>query len=91
MLCVLLSLLGLHKRKSSSAAPGVGNSFEFELDVAPKPVSRGCPHHDSKRVREPQRAPIGDDQIRNFLKKNAKAWNQGDAPNLPHRVGIRKL
>jgi Putative adhesin len=65
-----------------------GNSFDFDLDVAPKEVpgdaritiynGRG-----SVSVR-----PSDEGQIRVNGKKNAKAWNESDAQQAAERVGV---
>jgi len=70
------------------ARPGVGNSFEFEW-TSPQAVP-AMPASDSKRVEgKISVRPWTMAQIRTSRKKNAKAWNQGDAKNLPIAVGIR--
>jgi hypothetical protein len=65
-----------------------GNNFDFDLEVAPKPVPvdaritiRNARGNISVR-------PSDDAQIRTSGKKNAKAWNEGDAQKFADRVGI---
>jgi Putative adhesin len=65
-----------------------GNSFNFDLDVAPKDVpgdARIAIHngHGNISVR-----PSDESQIRVSGKKNAKAWNESDAQQAADRVGV---
>jgi hypothetical protein len=65
-----------------------GNSFEFDLEVAPKNVPADARilirnGHGDISVR-----PSDESQIRISGKKNAKAWNEGDAQKAAGRVGI---
>ena len=65
-----------------------GNSFDFDLDVAPKdvPVDARIAIHNGRgniSVR-----PSDEAQIRVSGKKNAKAWNENDAQQAADRVGF---
>jgi DUF4097 and DUF4098 domain-containing protein YvlB len=65
-----------------------GNSFEFDLEVAPKTVPADARimirnGHGDITVR-----PSDDAQIRIIGKKNAKAWNASDAQKAAERVGV---
>jgi DUF4097 and DUF4098 domain-containing protein YvlB len=65
-----------------------GNSFEFDLDVAPKSVPADARitirnGHGNISVR-----PSEDSQIRVSGKKNAKAWNESDAQQFAERAGV---
>lgn len=65
-----------------------GNSFDFDLNVAPKsvPVDARVTIHNVRgdiSVR-----PSDDAQIRISGKKYAKAWNEGDAQKIADRVGV---
>ncbi len=90
----LLSLLGMvvavdHIRED---LPGHmrewGNSFDFDLDVAPKEVpgdARIAIHNGRGSVNV---HPSDEAQIRVSGKKNAKAWNESDAQQAAERVGV---
>jgi len=59
-----------------------GNSFDFDLDVAPKEVpgdARIAIHNGRGNVSV---RPSDEAQIRVSGKKNAKAWNENDASKL---------
>src|SRR5437660_28764 len=65
-----------------------GNSFEFDLNVAPKSVPADARitirnGHGNISVR-----PSEDSQIRVSGKKNAKAWNESDAQQFAERAGV---
>ncbi len=65
-----------------------GNSFDFDLDVAPKDVPGDARiaiqnGHGNISVR-----PSDEAQIRVSGKKNARAWNESDAQQVADRVGV---
>jgi DUF4097 and DUF4098 domain-containing protein YvlB len=65
-----------------------GNSFEFDLEVAPKSIPADARitirnGHGNISVR-----PSDEAQIRISGKKNAKAWNENDAQQAADRVGV---
>ncbi len=65
-----------------------GNSFGFDLNVAPKSVPADARitirnGHGNISVR-----PSEDSQIRVSGKKNAKAWNESDAQQFAERAGV---
>jgi hypothetical protein len=65
-----------------------GNSFNFDLDVAPKDVpgdARIAIHNGRGNVSV---RPSDEAQIRVSGKKNAKAWNESDAQQAADRVGV---
>lgn len=65
-----------------------GNSFDFDLDVAPKEVpgdARITIHNGRGSISV---RPSGEAQIRVSGKKNAKAWNENDAQQVADRVGV---
>jgi len=90
----LLSLAGIvvavrvGKREIPGHIREWGNSFDFDLEVAPKSVpldgritiQNG---HGNVSVRSSDEA-----QIRVSGKKNAKAWNESDAQQVADRVGV---
>jgi Putative adhesin len=90
----LLSLLGIvvavdYAREN---VPGHirewGNSFDFDLDVAPKEVpgdARIAIHNGRGNISV---RPSDEAQIRVSGKKNAKAWNENDAQQAADRVGV---
>jgi len=90
----LLSLLGIvvaldYAREN---LPGhmreLGNSFDFDLDVAPKAVpgdARITIHNGRGSISV---RPSDEAQIRVSGKKNAKAWNESDAQQAAERVGV---
>jgi len=65
-----------------------GNSFEFDLEVAPKTV----PADSRITIRNSHGNisinPSDDSQIRVSGKKNAKAWNESDAERAAEKVGV---
>ena len=65
-----------------------GNSFDFDLDVAPKEVpgdARIAIHNGRGSISV---RPSEEAQIRVSGKKNAKAWNESDAQQAADRVGV---
>jgi Putative adhesin len=65
-----------------------GNSFDFDLDVAPKEVpgdARIAIHNGRGNISV---RPADETQIRVSGKKNAKAWNESDAQQAADRVGV---
>jgi Putative adhesin len=90
----LLSLLGIvvavdYAREN---VPGHirewGNSFDFDLDVAPKEVpgdARIAIHNGRGNISV---RPSDEAQIRVSGKKNAKAWNENDAQQAADRAGV---
>jgi hypothetical protein len=65
-----------------------GNSFNFDLDVAPKEVpgdARIAIHNGRGNISV---RPSDEAQIRVSGKKNAKAWNENDAQQAADRVGV---
>jgi len=65
-----------------------GNSFDFDLDVAPKEVpgdARIAIHNGRGNVSV---RPSDEAQIRVSGKKNAKAWNENDDQQAADRVGV---
>jgi DUF4097 and DUF4098 domain-containing protein YvlB len=65
-----------------------GNSFDFDLDVAPKDVpgdARITIHNGRGSISV---RPSDESQIRVSGKKNAKAWNESDAQQAADRVGV---
>src|SRR5260370_16696499 len=90
----LLSLLGMvvavdHIREDLAGHMREwGNSFDFDLDVAPKEVpgdARIAIHNGRGSVSV---RPSDEAQIRVSGKKNAKAWNESDAQQAAERVGV---
>jgi hypothetical protein len=90
----LLSLLGMvvavdyFRENLPGPITHLGNSYDFDLDVAPKEVpgdARIAIHngHGNISVR-----PSDEAQIRVSGKKNAKAWNESDAQQAADRVGV---
>src|SRR6266851_1917223 len=65
-----------------------GNSFDFDLEVAPKSVpadARIAIHNGRGNISV---RPSDEAQIRVSGKKNAKAWNESDAQQAADRVGV---
>ena len=65
-----------------------GNSFDFDLDVAPKEVpadARITIHNGRGSISV---RPSDEPQIRVSGKKNAKAWNESEAQQAANRVGV---
>ncbi len=65
-----------------------GNSFDFDLNVAPKVVpadARIVIHNGRGNISV---RPSEDSQIRVSGKKNAKAWNESDAQQFAERAGV---
>src|SRR5260370_4813852 len=90
----LLSLLGIvvavgiGKRELPGRIREWGNSFDFDLEVAPKSVPADARitvrnGHGNVSVRPSDKA-----QIRVSGKKNAKAWNESDAQQVADPVGF---
>lgn len=90
----LLSLAGIvvavriGKREIPGHIREWGNSFDFDLEVAPKSVPPDTRitiqnGHGNVSVRSSDEA-----QIRISGKKNAKAWNESDAQQAADRVGV---
>ena len=66
-----------------------GNSFDFDLNVAPKVVpadARIVIHNGRGNISV---RPSEDSQIRVSGKKNAKAWNESDAQQFAERAGVK--
>jgi hypothetical protein len=90
LLSLLAIVMGIEIGTKRFPGPpgGWGNSFEFDLEVAPKTVpadARITIHnsHGDISVR-----PSDEAQIRISGKKNAKAWNESDARKEADRVSI---
>jgi hypothetical protein len=90
----LLSLLGIvvavdyFRENLPGPIPKWGNSFDFDLDVAPQTVPGDARiaiynGHGNISVH-----PSDEAQIRVSGKKNAKAWNESDAQQAAERVGV---
>src|SRR5258706_367389 len=89
----LLSLLGMvvavdTVRDKGPIFNGIGNNFEFGLEVAPKPVPVDARitirnGHGDISIR-----PSDEAQIRISGKKYAKAWNEGEAQKFADRVSM---
>ncbi len=90
----LLSLLGIvvaidyGRENIPRHFDGWGNSFEFDLEVAPKTVPADARiairnGHGDISVR-----PSDEAEIRIIGKKNAKAWNESDAQRDADKVGV---
>jgi len=90
----LLSLLGIvvaidyGKENLPGHIREWGNSFEFDLNVEPKPVPADARitirnGHGNVSVR-----PSEDSQIRVSGKKKAKAWNESDAQQFAERASV---
>src|SRR6267154_1569463 len=65
-----------------------GNSFDFDLEVAPKSVpadARITIHNGRGNISV---RPSDDSQIRISGKKKANAWNENDAQQVAERVGV---
>src|SRR6266403_463108 len=79
----LLSLLGIagHFREW-------GNSFDFDLEVAPKSVPADARITIRNGRGNISVRPSDDAQIRISGKKNAKAWNENDAQQAAEHVGV---
>jgi len=90
----LLSLLGMvvavdiGKRELPGRLGGWGNSFEFDLEVAPKSVPADARITIRNGRGNISIRPSDDAQIRVMGKKNAKAWNEGEAQKFADRVGV---
>ncbi len=90
----LLSLLGMvvavdiGKRELPGRLGGWGNSFEFDLEVAPKSVPADARITIRNGRGNISIRPSDDAQIRVMGKKNAKAWNESDAQKFADRVGV---
>ena len=89
----LLSLLGIvvaidYGRQNLPGRIQWGNSFDFDLNVAPKVVpadARIVIHNGRGNISV---RPSEDSQIRVSGKKNAKAWNESDAQQFAERAGV---
>ena len=90
----LLSLLGMvvavdvGKRELPGRFGGWGNSFEFDLEVAPKSVPADARITIRNSRGNISIRPSDDAQIRVMGKKNAKAWNESDAQKFADRAGV---
>jgi len=65
-----------------------GNSFDFDLEVAPKSVPADARITIRNGRGNISVRPSDDAQIRVSGKKNAKAWNENDARQFADRVGV---
>jgi len=65
-----------------------GNGFTFDLDVAPKAVPVDARITIRNGRGNISIRPSDDAQIRVMGKKNAKAWNEGEAQKFADRVGV---
>src|SRR5258706_4259696 len=65
-----------------------GNSFDFDLEVAPKSVPADARITIRNGRGNISIRPSDDAQIRVMGKKNAKAWNEGEAQKFADRVGV---
>jgi Putative adhesin/Domain of unknown function (DUF5668) len=90
----LLSLLGMvvavdyARENLPGHVPEWRNSFDFDLDVAPKEVpgdARIAIHNGRGSISV---RPSDESQIRVSGKKYAKAWNESDAQQAAERVGV---
>jgi DUF4097 and DUF4098 domain-containing protein YvlB len=91
----LLSLLGIvvgvdygKQHLPGDEWPGMGDRFEFELEVAPKPVPP-----DARITVRNGRGSVSvhasdEPQIRVSGKKNAKGWSESDAQKLADRASV---
>ena len=90
----LLSLLGIVVAAESlrENLPGHfrewGNSFEFDLEVAPKSVPADARITIRNGRGNISVRPSDDAQIRISGKKKANAWNENDAQQVAERVGV---
>ena len=90
----LLSLLGMvvavdvGKRELPGRLGVWGNSFEFDLEVAPKSVPADARITIRNGRGNISIRPSDDAQIRVSGKKNAKAWNESDAQKFADRAGV---
>jgi len=90
----LLSLLGMvvavdvGKRELPGRLGVWGNSFEFDLEVAPKSVPADARITIRNGRGNISIRPSDDAQIRVSGKKNAKAWNESDAQKFAGRAGV---
>src|SRR5258708_36822398 len=65
-----------------------GNSFGFDLEVAPKPVPADARITSRNGRGNISGRPSDDAQIRISGKKKANAWNENDAQQVAERVGV---
>ncbi len=65
-----------------------GNSFDFDLEVAPKSVPADARITIRNGRGNVSVRPSDDAQIRISGKKNAKAWNENDAQQVAEHVGV---
>src|SRR2546429_405256 len=65
-----------------------GNSFDFDLEVAPKSVPADARITIRNGRGNISVRPSDDAQIRIFGKKKANAWNENDAQQVAERVGV---
>jgi DUF4097 and DUF4098 domain-containing protein YvlB len=65
-----------------------GNSFDFDLEVAPKSVSADARITIRNGQGNISVRPSDDAQIRISGKKNARAWNESDAQKVADGVGV---
>src|SRR6266403_2136912 len=90
----LLSLLGMvvavdvGKRELPGRLGGWGNSFEFDLEVAPKSVPADARITIRNGRGNISIRPSDEAQIRISGKKKANAWNENDAQQVAERVGV---
>src|SRR5258708_6285608 len=90
----LLSLLGMvvavdyGRENIPRHFDGWGNSFSFDLDVAPKPVPADARITIRNGRGNISVRPSDEAQIRISGKKNAKGWNEGEAQKFADRVGV---
>ncbi len=90
----LLSLLGIvvavdyGRENIPRHFGGWGNSFEFDLNVAPKSVPADARITVRNGRGNVSVRPSDDAQIRISGKKNAKAWNESDAQKVADRFGV---
>src|SRR5260370_484953 len=90
----LLSLLGIVVAGESlrENLPGHirewGNSFDFDLEVAPKSVPTDARITIRNRRGNVSARPSDDAQIRISGKKKANAWNENDAQQVAEHVGV---
>jgi len=90
----LLSLLGIvvavdyGRENIPRHFGGWGNSFEFDLNVAPKSVPADARITIRNGRGNVSVRPSDDAQIRISGKKNAKAWNESEAQKVADRFGV---
>src|SRR6202158_779796 len=90
----LLSLLGIlvavriGKRELPGHVREWGNSFDFDLEVAPKSVPADARITIRNGRGNISVRPSDDAQIRISGKKKANAWNENDAQQVAERVGV---